>query len=305
MAGDAGSRRYFRLSGPGMGSYVVMDTAGDGNLLRRFLRTTALLRRAGLHVPAIHAVERRRGWLLLEDLGGRDYLAGLASGEGERLMPAALAALVRWQRAPVSASLPPYDAALLQRELALFPQWYLARHRGLRLGFAERRGWRGLTRVLVERALAQPRVCVHRDFMARNLMDCDPLPGVIDHQDAVAGPLTYDLASLLRDAFWEWSPAEEARWLDRYRQLATAAGLALPPEGEFRGDLDWMAVQRHLKVMGIFARLYYRDGKPRYLPELPRFARYIRREAAPYPELEPLLALFERYRVGEEGPCVP
>lgn len=302
IAGDAGPRRYFRVSHAG-GTRVVMDAVPGADEVHRFLRTADLLRAAGVHAPEVYAAAPDRGLVLLEDLGERDYLAGFARGEGDRLMPAALRALVRWQAASRSGVLPPYDEALLRRELGLFPEWYLQRHRGIRLNARDLGAWECVCDALVARALAQPQVYVHRDYMARNLMVCEGLPGVIDHQDAVYGPLAYDFAALLRDAFWEWPAPTEDHWIGFYLAEARAAGLPVPHDEAFRQDLDWMAVQRHLKILGLFARLYYRDGKSRYLPELPRFARFVRREAAPWAALSPLLSLFDRHGVGEESAC--
>ncbi len=302
IAGDAGPRRYFRV-GHADGTRVVMDAVPGADEVHRFLRTGELLRAAGLHAPAVFAAAPDRGLVLLEDLGERDYLAGFACGQGDCLMPAALRGLVRWQAASRPGVLPPYDEALLRRELGLFPEWYLERHRGIRLDAHDLGAWERVCDALVARALAQPRVYVHRDYMARNLMVCEGLPGVIDHQDAVCGPLAYDLAALLRDAFWEWSAPTEDHWIGFYLAEARAANLPVPADDAFRQDFDWIAVQRHLKILGLFARLCYRDGKSRYLPELPRFARYIRREAAPWPALSPLLNLFDRHGVGEEGTC--
>ncbi|PWG65247.1 aminoglycoside phosphotransferase family protein [Spiribacter halobius] len=284
---DASFRRYFRVHHGG-GTAIAMDAPPEREPCEPFLRVARLLRVAGLHAPAVLAADAGRGYLLLEDLGGDTYLDVLLAGEArpEPLLDDAVDALVRWQAASRDGVLPPYDRALLERELDLFPTWYVGRHLGLTPGSDWQAAWRAGRAALVDAALAQPHVWVHRDYMPRNLLPADPNPGVIDFQDAVHGPITYDLASLLRDAFIEWSPQQEARWVRRYQAAAMAAGLPVPEP--LAPALDLMAAQRHLKVLGIFARLCHRDGKPRYIAEAPRFLRYLDREFAPYPELADL-----------------
>jgi N-acetylmuramate 1-kinase len=190
--------------------------------------------------------------------------------------------------------LPAYDEALLQRELDLFPDWYVARHLGRSLTPAQRQALRDIERQLLDAALAQPRVWVHRDYMPRNLMVSTPNPGIIDFQDAVEGPISYDVVCLLRDAFLSWPEARVDTWMRRYWARGREAGLPLPSDFTvFRRDCDWMGLQRHLKVIGVFARICHRDGKPAYVADVPRFVRYVREVGGRYAEMAPLLALFD------------
>ena len=296
LAADAGTRRYFRLATPD-GPRVIMDAPEQPLACQAYLRIGGLLGTAGVHVPAVTAADPDAGVMVLEDLGDNSYLDALAgaTATADALMEAALEALVRLQAATRPDVLPVYDAARLQAELALFPAWYVRRHLGVQPDSAWMAAWQRSCRLLVAAALEQPRVWVHRDFMARNLLVATPNPGVIDFQDALLGPVTYDLVSLLRDAFIDFPPAAEARWCARYAEYAQDAGIALP--AQLAAAVDWMGVQRHLKVLGIFARLRYRDGKPRYLADAPRFLAYLERELAPYPalaELRELLAALPR-----------
>jgi len=299
---DASFRRYFRIEDAGR-SWVVMDAPPAQEDCRPFLQVAGLLRDAGLHGPQILAQDLERGYLLLDDLGRQTYLqainAGLGEADRERLMQAAIVALVRWQQATRPGVLPPYDASLLRRELALFPDWYVAQHLRRGLKPEQRAQLDHVNDLLVESALAQARVYVHRDYMARNLMLTEPGPGILDFQDAVEGPVTYDLASLLRDAFLSWPADSIARWTRDYWEQALRAGVPVAPDfAEFQRQADWMGVQRHLKVIGIFARINYRDGKPHYLADVPRFIGYVREVAGRYPELRPLLALFDALEMG-------
>lgn len=294
-AADASFRRYFRLRGA-CGSVIGMDAPPPQEDVRPFVHVAGLLAGARVNAPEIIAADLERGFLLLTDFGDRSYL-DLLRQEPERadeLMRDAVAALVRWQAATQPGVLPPYDAALLGRELDLFPQWYVERHLGLRFTRDEQAVWQAARDELIARALAQPRVYVHRDYMVRNLMLAQPNPGVLDFQDAVEGPVTYDLASLLRDAFWSFAPEQITSWTRAYLAQARAARL---PVGEddaaFAEALDWMGAQRHLKVLGIFARLAHRDGKTRYLAEAPRFTAYLHQAAARRPGLAPLAGLLD------------
>ncbi|WP_372695737.1 aminoglycoside phosphotransferase family protein [Immundisolibacter sp.] len=288
---DASFRRYFRVY-HGPGSLIAMDAPPPAEDCRPFVHVAGLLRDAGLHAPQVLAADLERGFLLLSDLGRQTYLEVLAEDNAQALMTAAIDALVRWQQASRPDVLPPYDAALLGRELDLFPDWYVARHLGLAFTAAEAAAWQALRAQLIERALAQAPVFVHRDYMPRNLMPGEHGPGILDFQDAVYGPISYDVVSLLRDAFLSWPPAREQAWLERYWRQARAAGLGVPDSlAAFGEDCDLMGAQRHLKVLGIFARLNYRDGKPRYLAETPRFVGYIEAAAARTPLLAPLAQL--------------
>ncbi len=285
---DASFRRYFRVT-HAAGVHVAMDAPPEREDCAPFVQIAGLMREAGVHVPRIEAQAPQRGFLLLEDLGRHTYLDVLGESNADALFDQAMNALLNWQRATRPRILPEYDAALLRRELQLFPDWYLRRHLGLQLDVRER-GWLSdWFERLVERALAQPRVWVHRDFMPRNLMISNPMPGVLDFQDAVLGPVSYDITCLFRDAFVSWPGERVEAWLGRYWQRAGAAGIPVPDsESRFLTDCAWMGVQRHLKVLGIFARIRYRDGKPRYLHDAPRFLRYLEEAAATDPQLAPL-----------------
>lgn len=302
---DASFRRYFRLDAAD-GTLVAMDAPPPQEDCRPYVKVAALLQAAGLNAPRIVAQDLARGFLLLTDLGARTYLQALAAEPDEAararraqpLFAAALDALLRWQRASRPGVLPPYDRALLARELALFPDWYVARHLRHELSAAQRTALEEVNALLIDAALAQPAVYVHRDYMPRNLMLSDPAPGIIDFQDAVCGPLTYDLVSLQRDAFVSWEEEQELDWTARYWERARAAGLLdaqgyAQDFGSFYRAFEWMGLQRHLKVLGIFARINYRDGKPQYLADAPRFVGYVRRVAARYGELKPLARLVD------------
>ena len=291
---DASFRRYFRVRWQGA-SYVVMDAPPDKEDCAPFIKVAALLQAAGLHAPQILAQDLRQGFLLLSDLGTQTYLQGFTPENTEPLMQAAIGALIKWQQASAPAMLPPYDAALLQRELDLFPDWYVQRHLRRELSAAQREDWRLTCERLLASALAQPRVYVHRDYMPRNLMISDPAPGVLDFQDAVYGPISYDIASLLKDAFLSWPAERVERWRRVYWEQARAAQLPLASDyAAFCHEFDLMALQRHLKVLGIFARINYRDGKPHYLADTPRFIRYVREVLPGYGELAPLVRLFDQ-----------
>jgi len=291
---DASFRRYFRATLEDGTTYVAMDAPPDKEDCRPFVHVAQLLAAAGVHAPRVHAQDLQAGFLLLADLGTRTYLQELNEANAEGLFGDALDALVRWQLATRAGELPPYDEALLRREMSLFPDWYIARHRGIELPEKQRQALEHIFGLLVASALAQPRVFVHRDFMPRNLMVCEPNPGVLDFQDAVLGPITYDVVSLFRDAFLSWEEERVLDWSVRYWQRARSAGLPVDADfGEFWRALEWMGLQRHLKVLGIFARINYRDGKPRYLADTPRFIGYARAVARRYAALAPLLKLLD------------
>ena len=291
---DASFRRYFRVRHAG-GTLIAMDAPPPQEDCRPFVHVAQLLREAGLNAPVVQAADFGRGFLLLTDLGQRTYLDVIDESNADTLMADAIDALVRWQAASRPGALPAYDEALLGRELDLFPDWYVARHLGRELTPAQAATWRAMRGQLIERALGQAPVFVHRDYMPRNLMPADGAPagvGILDFQDAVYGPVSYDPTSLLRDAFVSWPRAREQRWLADYWQRARAAGVPVPGRFDaFETDCDFMGAQRHLKVLGIFARLNYRDGKPRYLAETPRFVAYIEAAAARTPALAPLAGL--------------
>ncbi len=299
---DASFRRYFRVDAPDeAATYIVMDAPPPHEDVRPFVQLAALIAQAGLHAPCVVASDIERGFLLLSDLGSTPYLQALneavASGDEQRadtLMREGFAALIQWQQRVQATTLPPYDDALLRRELALFPDWCVTREYGVSWSEDERAKWDAACDLLVRSALAQPAVAVHRDWMPRNLMVCEPNPGILDFQDAVLGPITYDVASMLRDAFISWDEERELDWAVRYWQQARRAGLAVDDDfGEFWRQLEWMGLQRHLKVLGIFCRLKHRDGKPKYSADLPRFFNYAHRVCTRYNGLGGLAALIE------------
>ncbi|WP_348756177.1 phosphotransferase [uncultured Aquincola sp.] len=294
---DASFRRYFRVDADGHRSFVVMDAPPPQEDVRPFIDIAGRIQRAGLHAPQVLAADEARGFLLLTDLGNQLYLQALQDGgpqQIDQLMRQAIQALVHWQQQVDASGLPVYDEALLQREMALFPEWCVAKEFGVTWGETEHKHWAHVTRRLADSALAQPQVAVHRDWMPRNLMVCDPNPGILDFQDAVRGPLSYDVASMLRDAFISWEEEREIDWAARYWEQARKAGLPVPDDfGEFWRQVEWMGLQRHLKVLGIFCRLKHRDGKPKYAEDLPRFFAYATKVARRYRELGPLLPLIE------------
>jgi len=290
---DASFRRYFRVKA-GARSLIAMDAPPDKEDVRPFIHVARLLRDAGLNAPDVLEADERRGFLLLSDLGSVTYLAALDEGNASALFADATEALLKWQRATRPGELPPYDEALLRRELALFPDWYVARHLGQTLTAAQREALDRTFDRIIAANLAQPTVYVHRDYMPRNLMVATPNPGILDFQDAVIGPITYDLASLFRDAFISWDEERVIDWSIRYWEAARRAGLPVGSDfGSFWRDFEWMGLQRHLKVLGIFARINYRDGKPHYLADTPRFVAYVRAVARRYDELAPLARLFD------------
>jgi N-acetylmuramate 1-kinase len=285
---DASFRRYFRLIRGG-DSYIVMDAPPEKEDMAPFVHIAQMLARIGLNVPVVMARDMRQGLLLLSDLGSRLYLDDLAAlKDAGPLYADALGALIRMQTRGGAAAraLPPYDAALLLREMELMPEWFLGRHLGLDCGGAERGLLDRLFAALVENASAQPHTFVHRDYHSRNLLvTAQANPGILDFQDAVYGPVTYDLVSLLKDCYIAWPAARVNDWLLQYRAQLEDAGFALGAgEQEFVRWFDLMGLQRHIKVLGIFARLYYRDAKAGYLKDLPRVLAYTRAAASLYPE---------------------
>jgi len=290
---DASFRRYFRVPA-GSGTRIVMDAPPGKEDVGPFVHVARLLRAAGLNAPEVIETDAQRGFLLLTDLGHDTYLSVLNDANATGLFSDAIDALLRWQLASRAGELPPYDAALLRRELDLFPDWYVARHLQHTLTAAQRGVLESMFRLILASNLAQPTVYVHRDWMPRNLMVASPNPGVLDFQDAVHGPISYDVASLFRDAFISWSEEQVIDWTIRYWERARRAGLPVAADfGSFWRDFEWMGLQRHLKVLGIFARIQYRDGKPHYLADTPRFVGYVRAVARRYDELAPLARLLD------------
>jgi len=294
---DASFRRYFRVALDDGASLIAMDAPPEKEDCRPFVHVARLLHEAGVHAPRVHAQDPAQGFLLLTDLGTRTYLQELAPGNAPQLFSDATDALIRWQLATRPGELPPYDEALLRREMQLFPDWYVARHLGVELTDPQKSALEQVIAVLVKSALAQPKVYVHRDYMPRNLMLANPNPGVLDFQDAVIGPISYDVVSLVRDAFLSWDDEAVLDWSVRYWERARGAGLPVDADfGEFWRAFEWMGLQRHLKVLGIFARINYRDGKPRYLADTPRFIRYAREVARRYSALGPLIRLLDELK---------
>lgn len=293
---DAGFRSYFRVTDHDGKTYIVMDAPTDHEDVRPFIRVTSLFEKAKLTVPHIYEQSVEKGFLLLTDLGEKTYLNVLNEDNARELMGKAIDALVQWQSISEPGVLPEYDRALLTRELNLFPEWYISKHRGKTLD--ERQS--ALLKVCFERILqnnlAQAKVFVHRDYMPRNLMPmASGGPGILDYQDAVYGPVSYDIASLLRDAFISWNETFVIDMTIRYWEKARSAGISVPEDfGIFWKDVEWMGLQRHLKILGIFARLNYRDGKEKYLADTPRFINYVRQTAHRYDELKALLFLIDQ-----------
>jgi aminoglycoside/choline kinase family phosphotransferase len=271
-----------------------MDAPPQYENCAAFVHVARLFRAAAVHVPEILAQDLERGFLLLTDFGSTTFLEVLDPATAPALYESAIEALVLIQRASRPGRLPEYDQALLTREVDLFPQWYIARHLAVTLTRQQGEALERICAALLACNLAEPRVYVHRDYHSRNLMLTEPKPGILDFQDAVYGPITYDLVSLLRDAYIQWPEEQVLDWAVRYWEKARAVGLPVRADfAEFYRDFEWMGVQRHLKVLGIFARLWHRDGKGRYLHDLPLVLSYIERVAGRYRELAPLARLLD------------
>ncbi|HEY8265627.1 MAG TPA: phosphotransferase [Steroidobacteraceae bacterium] len=295
---DASFRRYFRVH-RGDGTQIAMDAPPERESLDAWLRVVRILAATGVHVPPVIAVDAEQGFVLIGDLGRHHYLEALGQGaDPEPLYADAIDALVRMQSGDASsvAELPPYDRELLMRELELFPEWFLSRHLALAPDDGERAVISAAFDWLCDEALAQPVVLVHRDYHSRNLLvNAERNPGIVDFQDAVQGPISYDLVSLLKDCYVVWPKKRLLAWLDRYREKAVAAGLAVGRDrAEFLRGFDRMGLQRHLKVLGIFSRLWHRDGKSGYLGDLPRVLDYTLEVTAATPELADFDAYLRR-----------
>ncbi len=290
---DASFRRYFRATFADQ-TFIVMDAPPTHEDCRPFIHVAALFEATGIHVPHIHAQDIVQGFLLLSDLGNSTYLQALNAQTAKPLYTAACDALIQLQLGTRTAELPAYDEALLRREMQLFPDWYLTKHLGITLNDAQQAKLTQVFDRIIANNLAQPCVYVHRDYHSRNLMVSAPNPGVLDFQDAVFGPITYDLASLFKDAYIQWDEEIIMDWLIRYWEKARKAGLPVRADfGEFYRDYEMMGVQRHLKVLGIFARLYHRDDKASYLQNMPLVMHYLRAACARYIDLKPLLNLLD------------
>jgi aminoglycoside/choline kinase family phosphotransferase len=294
---DASFRRYFRVFTL-RAAYIVMDAPPEKEDVRPYLEVGALLESLGAHVPHVHERDVARGLLLIEDLGTTPYLARLAAPAGpDALYADALRVLADIQVRGVAAAkmLAPYDREALGRELALMPEWFCRRHLGCEPSATEEEALSSAFEFLITAALAQPQVFVHRDYHSRNLMVVpERNPGIIDFQDALRGPIGYDLVSILKDCYISWPRARVEGWVQDYRALLTERGAAVTSPRQFLRDFDLIGVQRHLKVLGIFARLWHRDGKPGYLLDLPRTLNYVLETCALYSELAPLGAFLER-----------
>jgi len=284
VAGDASFRRYFRISSEDI-SYIAVDAPPEHEDCKPFIHVALAFLKQNINVPKIIAHDLECGWMLLSDLGDTLYLDVLDENNADKFYSEAFEALVKIQQCKIE--LPQYDNALLQREMALFKDWFIIHHLGHSLSSTEEKMLQGVFDTLADSALQQPAVCVHRDYHSRNLMVCDHNPGVIDFQDAVTGAVTYDLVSLLRDCYISWPIEKVYQWAKQYRQMALDANiLSNHSEDTFIQWFDWMGMQRQLKAIGIFSRLNHRDGKDGYLKDIPRTFEYIATVMPNYPELK-------------------
>ncbi|SFE76283.1 aminoglycoside phosphotransferase family protein [Nitrosomonas sp. Nm166] len=303
---DASFRQYFRVSFDDQ-SLVVMDAPPQHEDCAPFLQVAEILAATGVHVPEILAKNLNDGFLLLSDLGNTTFLQALNNqpGRAGHFYNDAIDALVKIQLSQQVKDLPDYDEALLLRELNLFPDWYIAKHLQISLSEKQQGVFRTVFTQILQNNLAQPKVLVHRDYHSRNLMVASPNPGILDFQDAVYGPITYDLVSLFKDAYIHWDEERILDWTIRYWEKARRAGLPVSADfAAFYRDFEWMGVQRHLKVLGIFARLNYRDGKAAYLNDMPLVMAYLRKACERYRELYPLLNLLDELDPIEPGPKI-
>ena len=294
---DASFRRYFRAIFND-DSLIVMDAPPSHEDCRPFVRIAQIFNEAGVNLPRVLSQDFERGFLLLSDLGKTTYFDVLNEGNADALYRDAVDALIKIQLASRPGLLPDYDEALLRRELDLFPEWYLGRHLGRSITQDDANLLESVFQKILKNNLSQPRVFVHRDYHSRNLMVSDPNPGILDFQDAVYGPITYDLASLFRDAYISWEEEKVLDWVIRYWEKARGAGLPVHDDfADFYRDFEWMGAQRQIKVAGIFARLHHRDGKERYLDDIPLVLSYLKKTCTRYRELSPLLKLVDKIEV--------
>lgn len=291
---DASFRRYFRATLNDGSTVIVMDAPPQHEDCKPFIHVAQLFAEAGVNVPRVLAQDLERGYLLLTDLGNTTYLSALNETNADKFYRDAGSALVKLQLASRDRVLPNYDEALLTRELQLFPDWYITKHLETTLTDAQQQVLQNTFAILNRNILAQPNVYVHRDYHSRNLMVADDNPGILDFQDAVYGAITYDLVSLLKDAYIQWEEAQILDWAIRYWEQARKAGLPVHADfGDFYRDFEWMGAQRHIKVLGIFARLYHRDGKDGYLKDMPLVMHYLHKVCERYIELKPMLHLLD------------
>jgi len=292
---DASFRRYFRVSFKDQ-TLIAMDAPPQQEDCTPFIQIAEILAATGVHVPKIVAQNLDQGFLLLSDLGDTTFLQALNNqmDSADQLYGDAIDALIKLQMSQQVEDLPGYDEALLLRELNLFPDWYVARHLRVAISEKQQAVLQSIFTRIIQNNLAQPRVLVHRDYHSRNLMVTSPNPGIIDFQDAVVGPITYDLVSLFKDAYIRWDEERILDWMIRYWEKSRKAGLPVSTDfAEFYRDFEWMGVQRHIKILGVFARLYYRDGKENYLNDMPLVMEYLRKTCKRYRELHLLLNLLD------------
>lgn len=298
---DASFRRYFRVKFDDE-TFMAMDAPPQNEDCAPFMHIAQLLAET-VHVPKILTSDQEQGFLLLSDLGHTTYLQALSHRpeNANDLYTAAIESLIKMQLTVQLDGLSHYDENLLRYELNLFPDWYITRHLQMDLTSEQRTILEQVFAKLLRNNLSQPKVFVHRDYHSRNLMVTVPNPGILDFQDAVLGPVTYDLASLLKDAYISWDEEQILDWAIRYWEKARQAGLPVTDDfGEFYRDFEWMGVQRHIKILGIFARLFYRDGKHAYLHDMPQVITYLRKTCERYQELRPLLKLMDE--MGDNEP---
>lgn len=294
---DASFRQYFRIltNNDDYPSLIIMDAPVDKEDVTPFINIAQILSSAQLNVPNIFHINQEDGFLLLSDLGNCTYLSVLNQNTANHLYQEANQALVQMQTQADASQLPQYDELLLQKEMDLFPEWYLGKHLNYFLSEAESKSLNSIFQQLNQNILAQPQLFVHRDFHSRNLMvTTEHNPGILDFQDAVKGAITYDLVSLYRDAYIQWDEEQQVDWVIRYWELARKANLPVHADfGDFYRDFEWMGLQRHLKVLGIFARLYHRDGKDAYLKDIPLVLEYVEKVAQRYIAFKPLIRILD------------
>ena len=295
LAADAGARRYFRIKPSGEDSLVVMDAPVAHNDNQQFAFVANLLASHGLHVPKVSHANLKDGFLLLSDLGDETYLKVLNNENADKLFDDATTALIKLQSITELDLLSRYNAGLISEELALFDNWYIQQHLNITLEENAQSSLNNVLKLITERCMSQPTVLTHRDYMPRNLMVCEENPGILDFQDARIGPISYDVISLFKDAFISWEEEQVLDWTIRYWEKARKASLPVPEDfGSFYEDVEWMGLQRHLKVLGIFSRLKHRDGKNHYILDAPRFLTYARNVAMRYNALKPLLLILDQ-----------